>query len=563
MPANIGNASPVANRRLPHVPRSRSSSPVATLDRAPAGSEPSGAPTASSASTRVTRVALLAGIAGSTLGALLLGTWGTWGPFLASGLRALAGGTLTAGGALGGLVGTPHGAFLVAGLAIVALIVVALEGRRLRAEAKALSQRVETLGQTNAGQLEASEVADAVLAVTQEVAGESDPATVPARIARCTCETMGATAAAVLLFDPEATTLRIAAAVGPGSGTEARELVVDAGLESPFRSVLTEGSGDIPLAAVNDSVIQALMGRWRVKALHGVRLERGNRVFGVLVVARRGAASFPNKARRILRGIALQAAAALDNATLVNDLRTANSLKEEFMATMSHELRTPLNVIIGYTDLQIEGAFGDLSTEHIDTLNRIRDHSVQLLDLVQETLDVGRLERGLVTVNLQEVAAADVLERLFQGIPPSWRKPNVELRARVAADLPTLRSDPEKLRVVLRNLVHNALKFTKAGQVLVAATSDADGRCVQFIVQDTGVGIPAQDLERIFEMFRQASDRDPSVGGAGLGLYIVKRLVELLGGNIQVQSAPGRGATFCVSFPIGGPHAAPERRPAR
>jgi len=511
----------------------------------------------------VTKVALLAGIAGSTIGALLLATWATWGALVEKAWHAVAGWALGAAGPVSAFDAMPYGALGIAGIVVVTLIVRALPGRRVRAEVDALEQRVETLTKEKAAQAEAAEVADAVLAAIQEIAAEPDPAAVPACIARCACATTGATAAAVLLLDPEAATLRIAAAVGPGSDTEARELIVDAGLESAFRSVLTEGSADVPLATVNDPVMQALMGRWRVKALHGVRLERGERVFGVLAMARRGAAPFPSKARRILRGIALQAAAALDSATVVNDLRTANSLKEEFMATMSHELRTPLNVIIGYTDLQMEGAFGELSAEHVDTLRRVRDHSVQLLDLVEETLDVGRLERGLVTVNLQEVAAAPVLERLLQGIPAAWRRPNVDLRGRVAADLPTFRSDPEKLHVLLRNLVHNALKFTKAGQVSVDATVGVDASCVQFVVQDTGVGIPGQDLERIFEMFRQASDRDPSVGGAGLGLYIVKRLVEILSGDIQVQSAPGRGATFRVSFPIGGPHAAPERRPSR
>src|SRR5438128_11080170 len=130
---------------------------------------------------------------------------------------------------------------------------------------------------------------------------------------------------------------------------------------------------------------------------------------------------------------------------------------------------------------------------------------------------------------------------------------------RVDPTVPGMRTDQTKLHVILRNLVHNALKFTEAGLVTVTATADGDGQRVHFVVQDSGAGIAAQDLTVIFEMFRQASGRDPAISGAGLGLYIVKRLVTLLGSETDVLSAPGRGGSSRVHLPTGGPHVAPLR----
>src|SRR2546427_520666 len=345
------------------------------------------------------------------------------------------------------------------------------------------------------------------------------------------------------------------AAVLASAGAGARTARAAAAL----RGALGEGMADIPRAALADPVLDALMQRWNASAILAVRLQRGDRLLGLLIAARPSAAPASAKACRILSGIAVQEAAVLESANLVNELRTANTLREEFTATMSHELRTPLNVIIGYNDLQRDGPFGDLSPEHLDTLNRIHEQAVQLLDLIQATLDVGRLERGLMTVDLREVRVDDVLKRVFSSLPRAWRKSTVELRWRVDPTVPGMRTDQTKLHVILRNLVHNALKFTEAGLVTVTATADGDGQRVHFVVQDSGAGIAAQDLTVIFEMFRQASGRDPAISGAGLGLYIVKRLVTLLGGEIDVLSAPGRGASFRVHLPTGGPHVAPLR----
>ncbi|MGH7789992.1 MAG: sensor histidine kinase, partial [Candidatus Binatia bacterium] len=308
---------------------------------------------------------------------------------------------------------------------------------------------------------------------------------------------------------------------------------------------------------VREPMLRGLLQRWKATALLGVRLQRGDELRGVLFAARADRqGSFAGRDSRILAGIAVHAAAALDHSNLIADLQSANQLKEEFMATMSHELRTPLNVIIGYTDLQLEGAFGDLPEDHRDTLGTVRQQALQLLELIQATLDMSRLERGLMTVDLRDISISQLFEQLQVQIPPAWRKPTVELNWRMVPGLPPIRTDPSKLQILLRNLVHNALKFTHHGMVTVSVAARADGQQLTFVVQDSGVGIKAEHLSEIFEMFRQAPDGEGSPGGVGLGLYIVKRLATVLGAEIEVSSAPGRGATFRIHVPIAGPLAA-------
>jgi signal transduction histidine kinase len=258
-----------------------------------------------------------------------------------------------------------------------------------------------------------------------------------------------------------------------------------------------------------------------------------------------------------LAGIAAHAASALDHAGLIADLQSANQLKEEFMATMSHELRTPLNVIIGYTDLQMEGAFGDLPQDHIDTLSTVREQALQLLELIQATLDMSRLERGLVTVDLRDISVSQFMEQLRGQVPRSWRKPTVELHWRIEPGLRPFRTDPAKLQILLRNLIHNAMKFTHHGMVNVSVAAQPGMDRLTFVVQDSGVGIKSENLSDIFEMFRQAPNGDSTPGGVGLGLYIVKRLAAVLGAEIEVSSAPGRGATFRIHLPFGVPLARP------
>jgi signal transduction histidine kinase len=254
---------------------------------------------------------------------------------------------------------------------------------------------------------------------------------------------------------------------------------------------------------------------------------------------------------RLIAGIANQAAMALENARLIEEARAANRAKSEFIATVSHELRTPLSVILGYTDLLLEGAFGTL-TEQADVVQRIRQQSTQLLDLIQPMLDLSRFEaRGIPAVTSDEFRIDELFESLQLSIPSSWSKPGVYLlwHAPIGPDV-VIRTDRAKLEMILRNLIHNALKYTEQGEVSLSIDSAIEPGWVRFAVTDTGPGIAPQDLPAIFEMFAQAGTELPRGGGVGLGLYIVKRLTEMLGGHVHVESQPGSGTTFTVVLPI-------------
>jgi PAS domain S-box-containing protein len=287
-----------------------------------------------------------------------------------------------------------------------------------------------------------------------------------------------------------------------------------------------------------------------MKHFAAIPLLRGGHVNGAMIVGFNHQAEEPGEVQaRIAKGIAQLATLALENARLVDELDRANQLKSEFVATMSHELRTPLNVILGYDTLLRDGAMGELSREQSQTIERIHENALQLLSLVTATLDMSRLEAGQVHVDIQRVDLADIMAEIEAQLRDFRPKPGVRFEWHVAADLPHLHTDPVKLKVIVTNLVSNALKFTAAGQVSAVANA-ADGY-LQIEVTDTGIGIAPSAQAAIFEAFRQG---DHSIGarygGVGLGLYIVRRLVEILGGTIGVESQEGVGSRFRVRLPL-------------
>ena len=227
----------------------------------------------------------------------------------------------------------------------------------------------------------------------------------------------------------------------------------------------------------------------------------------------------------------------------------AERTKSEFLATMSHELRTPLNVILGYTDMLIDGGFGELPTAQVDILRRIDRNSRVLFELISMVLDLNRLEAGRLPVDVKEVRAAQLLGELKAEMQGLCEQSGLAHVWQGAPGLPLLYTDPGKLKVVLKNLVSNAVKFTKEGSVTVEAQMQRGG--VEFRVRDTGIGIPADALSFIFEPFRQVDSSDTRLySGSGLGLHIVQRLLGLLGGTITVESVVGQGSTFRVWLPI-------------
>lgn len=230
----------------------------------------------------------------------------------------------------------------------------------------------------------------------------------------------------------------------------------------------------------------------------------------------------------------------------------ASAAKSEFLATVSHELRTPLNIIVGYTDLMLEGAFPNQAEQH-DALSRIHQQSRQLLDLIQSMLDLNRMEAGGVSLVVEDFPIARALDNLRDSLPASWCRPGVALHWETLDAAVAMHSDRGKVELILRNLIHNALKYTSHGSVTVRTRTDRAVGRVDFSVIDTGEGIAAEDIAGIFDMFRQGTNGPPRGGGVGLGLYLVKRLTDALGGTVAVDSRPGSGSHFTVTLPLMAP----------
>lgn len=282
-----------------------------------------------------------------------------------------------------------------------------------------------------------------------------------------------------------------------------------------------------------------------------IALRRGEEIVGIQTAGyRRRARHFSRWQLRVGRRISEIASMALENARLFEQLGHANRLKSDFLATVSHEFRTPLNVILGYCDLLLEDAFGQLAADQTDTVERLRSNARQLLDLITATLDVSRLDGGKLPLLLQPVQVWNMVEEIDADTREvRERKPNVHLSWNLPTNLPTLITDRAKLKVILKNLIGNAVKFTGAGKVTVSVHSVDEG--LEFAVTDTGIGVPQEVQEEIFEPFQQANGSIAAqYGGVGLGLYIVRRLSELLGGRVSLQSDEGKGSTFRVWIPL-------------
>ncbi len=229
---------------------------------------------------------------------------------------------------------------------------------------------------------------------------------------------------------------------------------------------------------------------------------------------------------------------------------------------MSHELRTPLNIITGISDMMIDGEHGSLNDEQLDRMAVVRHNALAQLELVNETLDLSRLQSGRLPINLSKFTVPEFFRELEvenQGNP--HKKANVALRFEIPKDITPLVTDRLKVKTIANNLVRNALKFTDQGSVTVRAQLKMSEGTLELTVQDTGTGIKPEDQKFIFEMFRQVDQGDTrKVGGVGLGLHTVKRYCEQLGGEISVESTPGEGSTFRVRLPV-TEHGAPlERR---
>lgn len=237
-------------------------------------------------------------------------------------------------------------------------------------------------------------------------------------------------------------------------------------------------------------------------------------------------------------------------AALQHDRQARDMVREvDFVASMSHEVRTPLQTILGYQELLLKGAYGALTREQSQILERMRKSSKWLFELVKATLELSRLQAKTIPLELENISLEPFIDELAAEIRVLHRNPAVALVWRVASGLPPLHTDPQKLKIVLSNLVLNAIKFTEKGSVTIAVRRDGDG--ISFSVTDTGPGIAAEFREAIFEPFRRAENTwTRRTEGVGWGLYLVRRLVERFAGHLTLKSQIGRGSSFRVWVPL-------------
>jgi signal transduction histidine kinase/CheY-like chemotaxis protein len=292
---------------------------------------------------------------------------------------------------------------------------------------------------------------------------------------------------------------------------------------------------------------------WR--SLVAVPMLREGRIVGAMVIRRHTPGRIPHEMYDLLETFASQSALALINAQLYRqlerqsaELAVASQHKSEFLASMSHELRTPLNAIIGFSEVLLERMFGELNERQDDYLRDIWSSGKHLLELLNDILDLSKIEAGQMVLNRSEFAVSESLEYCLSLVRERALKQRIHLSLEVHPEVGMLDADRLRFRQVVLNLLSNAVKFTSdGGRVDVRAS--ISGQDLVVLVADTGVGVPAEDRERIFDSFQQGTRFSGQVEGTGLGLTLSKRILELHGGRIWVESEAGEGSTFGFALP--------------
>ena len=302
---------------------------------------------------------------------------------------------------------------------------------------------------------------------------------------------------------------------------------------------------------VLDIVVQA-----GFRALLAVPLLRSDQIIGALVVRRKEPGEFPEHTVNLLQTFADQSVLAIQNARLFREieeksreLADASQHKSQFLANMSHELRTPLNAILGYTELMADGAYGEPSEKMHGILKRLEANGRHLLGLINDVLDLSKIEAGQLVLELSDYSVQDIAQTVRSTLEPLAADKKLAFKVEVAPQLPPGRGDGRRLTQVLINLVGNAIKFTDAGEIAIKA--EANNGSFHVSVRDTGPGISAADQARLFQEFQQADNAiTKKKGGTGLGLAISKRIVEMHGGKIWVELQVGKGSTFSFTLPV-------------
>jgi len=328
----------------------------------------------------------------------------------------------------------------------------------------------------------------------------------------------------------------------------------------PLVAAVLEQQAPLALSTISSShcgADQEILARFGCSSYLGLPMTVKGEVLGVLSFYSREKGEFSADEINFLNALVNEAATAIHNSQLFEqtkeqaaELEKSNRIKDEFLGVMSHELRTPLNIIMNYAEAMRMGTFGDIGADQARGTEKIRLQANHLLTLINGILEITKIESGTISVEARPVDLKDFMAELKSDymLP---REKDVELIWDNAANLPTIITDRIKLKQIVTNLINNAIKFTDKGSVTISAKTSPDGQTLELHVADTGPGIPEELLPQVFDKFRQIdSATTRNYSGAGLGLYIVKNFVNLLGGAIDVRSKLGEGSVFTVRLAI-------------
>jgi signal transduction histidine kinase len=344
----------------------------------------------------------------------------------------------------------------------------------------------------------------------------------------------------------------------PGFQDYVETVPIERGRGSVFGRVLLECKPVqiVDVLADPEYAMREVQKRAGYRTVLGVPLLRESVPIGLLSAIRSSVRPFTERQIELVTTFADQAAIAIENVRLFDEiqdksrqLEEASQHKSQFLANMSHELRTPLNAILGYTELMADGAYGEPSEKMLGILKRLEANGKHLLGLINDVLDLSKIEAGQLELELSDYCVQDIAQTVRGTLEPLASDKKLAFKLELASDLPAGHGDGRRLTQVLINLVGNAIKFTDAGEVAIKA--EANSGSFHVSVRDTGPGISAADQAKLFQEFQQADNAiTRKKGGTGLGLAISKRIIEMHGGKIWVESQPGQGSTFAFTLPV-------------